>query len=355
MSDTKDILTRLGKYTKNNQAAKAGVSDGDKKNPNAPLKDVTTQGQWNDTQMPKRPKDVTTNKDPIDTSEGEAGQNDSDSRQDASKAHEPVFKGKGTTLATKIKESVSLNLDMTAMKELLESTSEDKEFIVESLEIFEATMKAAIDGQMDTIAEAADELLSEAIEEEVTALEEQVEEYLNIAISEWTEDNRLAIEQNVRATIAESFMKDLKGLMESYSIELPEESVDLYEHSLEIGEQLLEEKEDIEAKLEETLEELSTLQKTIFTEAYIKDSRLSLAESERVRSIAEQLEFRGEKDFVNKLETIAESFSAGSRVEHKAALLSESVDNDFLLDESLQATETFGDPIVSALAKHFKA
>lgn len=349
--DTKDILAKLGKYTKNNQAAK-GSSEGDKKDPNKPLADVTTQGQWNDSQMPKRPKDSRIHEEPIDKSKGEEGQNDSDSRQDASTAHAPVFKGKGTTLATKIKESVSLNLDMDAMKNLLESTSEDEEFILEALEIFEATMKAAIDSQMDTITEAADEVLAEAIEEEIAAIEEQVEDYLNIAIMEWTEDNRLAIEQNVRATIAESFMQDLKGLMESYSINLPEESVDLYEHSLEVGEAVLEEKENLEAQLAEATEELNTLHKAIFTETYIKDAHLTVSESERVRAVAEQLDFRGEKDFLNKLETISEGF-VGRSSQEDTQILEESVDSDFLEVDTHE--ETFGDPTVSALAKQFRA
>lgn len=357
MTTTANILSRLGKKTTANQNHVA-PEPGDKKDPNTPLEDFTKQGGIDSDAH--RPLDKGGNQEPIDTSKGEAGVDDSTDKQDYSKEYEGIAKGKGSVEASavigkKLKEGIELKVNLDDMKNLLESQEQDEKFVTDALEIFESVMLDVLNTQVDEMVASATELVENIIEEEVTALEEQVNEYLNVAITEWAEDNKLAVESSIRTNLAESFMSDLTDLMESYNINLPEESIDLYEHSCEIGEQLMNENEELEAENSRLNEELQSLNKAIYIEAFISDKKLNLVEGEKLRKLAKELEFINEGDLINKLNTISENY-----VKQNAVPLSESqtekhknLVEDFM-EEAEEAPITKSlDPTVAMLAKKF--
>lgn len=359
MTTTSNILSRLGKNVTANQNHSSGI-DGDKKDPNTPLEDFTKQGGIDGN--PHRKLDKAGGQEPIDTSKGESGVDDSTDKQDYAKEYEGIYKGKGSVesaavIGKKLKEGLELSVNLDDMKSLLESVDgADAEFVTEALQIFEATMLESINTQIDSIVVNATDLVESVIEDEVIALEEQVEDYLNVAIMEWAEDNRLAIEESTRTNIAESFMRDLTGLMESYNIVLPEESVDLYEHSIAVGESLLEENEELAAKNAQLNEELQTLNKAIYVESFISDSNLTVTESERLRNVSDELEFINESDFINKLNTISESYIKRSNSLNE----SKSTSNQNLVEDYMETNENnetevkgYRDPMVATLAKHF--
>lgn len=361
MSTTSNILNRLGKNVTANQHHSSGI-DGDKKDPNTPLEDFTKQGGIDGN--PHRKLDKAGGQEPIDTSKGEAGVDDSTDKQDYAKEYEGIYKGKGSAesaaiIGKKLKEGLELTVNLEDMKSLLESAEDaDEAFVTESLAIFEATMLEALNKQIDSIVINATDLVETVIEDEVIALEEQVEEYLNVAVMEWAEDNRLAIEESTRTNIAESFMRDLTGLMESYNIVLPEESVDLYEHSIAVGESLLEENEELVAKNAELNEELQSLNKAIYVESFISDSNLTVTEAERLRNVANELDFINEGDFTNKLTSISESYikRGGSTTikENQSTTTTQNLVEDYMEPVEDEATLVVNkDPMVATLAKYF--
>ena len=360
MSNTSSILSRLGKNVTANQNHASGTT-GDKKDPNTPLEDFTKQGGIDGNPHAKRGLDQSGSKEPIDTSKGESPADDSADKQDYSKEYAGIYKGKGSAEASavigkKLKEGLELSVNLDDMRAMLESAEDaDAEFVTESLAIFEATMLEALNKQIDTIVENATDLVESVIEDEVIALEEQVEEYLNVAVMEWAEDNRLAIEESTRTNIAESFMRDLTGLMESYNIVLPEESVDLYEHSIEIGEQLLEENETLAAANAELNEELQTLNKAIYVESFISDSNLTVTEAERLRNVSNELDFINEGDFTTKLNTISESYiKRGSPLKESTTNQNQNLVEDYMenVEDDVPA-KGYRDPMVATLAARF--
>lgn len=354
-----DILNRLGANVKANQQHSSGIA-ADKKDPNTPLPDKTTQGGFGGNTHAKRSMDKAEGKEPIDTSKGEAGHNDSDDKQDYSKEYEGIYKGQGSVataavIGKKLKEGIELSVNLDDMRSLLESAEDaDAEFITESLAIFEATMLETLNKQVDAMVETATEIVESTIETEVLALEEQIEEYLNVAVMEWAEDNRLAIEESTTANIAVGFMNDLARLMEAYNVVLPEESVDLYEQALEAGNELTAENENLQAQLAEATEELQSLNKLIYVESFIQDSNLTVTESERLRNVANELEFVSEDDFTNKLNTISEGYIKRSVKAETGNVQKQTINEDYMdTVEENDVAEAYVDPTVSMLAKNF--
>lgn len=354
-----DILNRLGKNVHANQNHASGIT-ADKKDPNAPLPDKTTQGGFGGNTHEKRTMDKSEGKDPIDTSKGETGVNDSDDKQDYSKEYEGIYKGQGSVataavIGKKLKEGLELTVNLDDMRNLLESAEDaDAEFVTESLAIFEATMLETLNKQIDTMVVTATAIVESTIETEVLALESEIEEYLNVAVVEWAADNKLAIEESTTTNIAVGFMNDLARLMEAYNVVLPEESVDLYEEAIEAGNDLVEENEALQAQLAEATEELQSLNKVIYVESYIQDSNLTVSESERLRTVANELEFVSEDDFTNKLNTISEGYIKRSVKADTGNVQKQTINEDYMdsMDTEVEPT-AYVDPTVSLLAKNF--
>jgi pterin-4a-carbinolamine dehydratase len=101
--------------------------------------------------------------------------------------------------------------------------------------------------------------------------------------------------------------------MIAYSVEVPEESADLYEASLQTGQQLFDEYAELKSAYDDAISQLDALNKYVVAEAFISESDLTVMESEKLRRVAQTLDFKGESDFVNKLAVIAESYQSAPR------------------------------------------
>ena len=343
------ILARLGANASKNQNHVA-ATDAEKKDPNTPLPDVTKEGAYESDG--KRPADKSDGKDPIDKSSGAPGQDDSTAKQDAAPDHVGIYKGKGSVetgsvIGKKLKESFKpITVDVENVNKLFEGDEVDEATVKSAVELYEAAVTTAVKEQIEHITEQAVTIMAEMINEEVEALEEHVQEYLDVAVVEWAEDNKLVIEESTRVNLAESFMGDLVELMEAYNIQLPEESVDLYEEAVEAGNKVLEENKQLTAELEAKTEELQVLNKSVFIENYIAEHKFTLAESERLRNISSELEFKSDTDFENKLNKITESYS---KVEKKDPVNENLTESDSFETVSDTVDNVSSDPYVDAL------
>lgn len=210
------------------------------------------------------------------------------------------------TVAESIAEMSNFTVDMTAMKSLLEAQELGEEFSSKAVEIFEAAVNDLVKQHVMQIAEEADAIIAESVALEVTALEEQVDRYLSYVVTEWSEENRVAIEQGARTELAESFMDELKGLLESHYVELPTDKVDLYEVSIAKGEELyakLQEAEELNVQLAESV---IAMEKAALVESVV--TGLTAVQAEKVRSLAESISFSDVGEFTSKLTMLSESY-----------------------------------------------
>tara|TARA_Y100001938_G_C8079062_1_gene427943 strand:- start:466 stop:1488 length:1023 start_codon:yes stop_codon:yes gene_type:complete len=185
-----------------------------------------------------------------------------------------------------------------------EDLSED--FRNKATTIFEAAISEREEVIRKEIQENFDTALAEETERISTELSEKLDDYLSYVIKEWMEDNQIAIEHGLKNEISESFIADLKNLFENHNIEVPEEKFDAL---AEANDKI----ETLETKLNEQLEANVALTKSnadlecvkVFAEM-TRD--LTDTDTEKLRSLAEGLEFDSTDQYTEKLGLLKESY-----------------------------------------------
>jgi len=142
-------------------------------------------------------------------------------------------------------------------------------------------------------------------------------------VEQWMEDNKLAIQTGLRAEIAEGFMDKLKDLFVESYVEVPESKVDLVDELAEANEELEEQVNVATAKSIELAEELEGYKR----EAVIREASKDLAETqvEKLKSLAENIDFEDEDTFASKVKTIKESYFSKKTTE---SVIEESIDDE---------------------------
>jgi hypothetical protein len=120
------------------------------------------------------------------------------------------------------------------------------------------------------------------------------------------DENKLAVQSGLRTEIAEKFMNSLKDLFTESYIEVPESKVDLVDELAESVDELEEQLNTATAKQIAMQEELEVLKR----DAIIREAASGLAETqvEKLKKLAEDVDFESEESFAKKVATIKESY-----------------------------------------------
>lgn len=221
-----------------------------------------------------------------------------------------------------LEESSEYKEDLEALIRNDETLSED--FKVKAATIFEAAvsskvseMETKLNEQIVIRVEELEEEYAQEIENGLNEAKEQlvdkVDSYLNYVVESWMEENKLAVEQGLRTEIAETFMNNLKGLFVESYIEVPESKIDLVDD-------LVEQVQDYESKLDDMTEanmvmkeENEQLKKEIIISEASHD--LAATQASKLFKLAENIEFISEEDYIEKVETVKESYFSNKTVE----------------------------------------
>jgi hypothetical protein len=188
-----------------------------------------------------------------------------------------------------------------------------EEFKESASTLFEAALTARMNLETIRIEEEAVEALAEEVEEIKEELTTKIDQYLDYVVEQWVEENKLAIETSLRAEIAENFMEGLRNLFAESYINVPDEKIDV------LGE-LHAQIEELEAKLDESINTQLELQSVIdeaTQEASFDEVSEGLAATqvEKLRTLAEGLEFSDAETYVKKLNIIKDKyFTEGKKV-----------------------------------------
>lgn len=244
-------------------------------------------------------------------------------------------------LIKKMMKKESLQQDIDA---LLEGENLSEEFARKATTIFEAAVMARAE---EVIAETTVELQSqfdEAVDQVKEELASKVDDYLNYMVEEWIKENQIAIEKGLRAEIVEDFITGLKGLFEDHYIDIPADKVDVVE-------ELTARVEELESAVNEEIErgielkkELSEAKKIEAVHAVCEG--LTQTQVEKMKSLAEGIEFTTEEEYADKLQTIKESyFKSDVKTADNSAL------NDEVQIEEEKKAPAGSDALMEAYAK----
>jgi len=204
-------------------------------------------------------------------------------------------------------EDIDLSKDVEALFGDEELSEEFKE---KATTIFEAAVIARINETVEKLGVSAEADAAEASDSILEETTKKVDEYLDYVVSEWVEDNKLAIEHGTRAQMVESFMSGLKGLFEEHYVDIPEEKVDVVD-------ELISRVDSLEKEINDITEENVTLKtaakeleaQKVFTS---KAEDMTESQKEEFEKLADGVEFKDSEDYAEKLGVIKETYFAES-------------------------------------------
>lgn len=174
-----------------------------------------------------------------------------------------------------------------------------EEFKTNAKAIFEAAVASRVSEIETDLQEQFDTKLNEQVDEIVSGIVDKVDEYLEYVVTEWVEANKVGIEKNLKAEVAEDFMVGLKNLFVENYIDIPEDKVDLVD---EMAKKLQDAETDLDKKITENADLVAQLN------AYKKEQAihtvtegLSEVQIAKLKSLAENIEFISEEDYKDKL------------------------------------------------------
>jgi len=186
-------------------------------------------------------------------------------------------------------------------------------------------------------------MLEEAVEQIKSDLTEKVDDYLNYVVEQWMEENQIAIESGLRSEITEDFIAGLRNLFAENYINVPEDKVDLVE-------ELAAKVEELETKLNEEIE-INIEYKKALTEAIKEQLTVEVCEGltatqvEKIKTLAESVDFSTEEEFVEKLETLRENYFPSGIQKAKVSHLQEQ------FEEAEEKKLVSADPFISAVSQ----
>jgi hypothetical protein len=252
----------------------------------------------------------------------------------------------GEVIVEKMHDDEKKEMMKKKMKEDIDSLFADDSTISEEFKSKVSTIfEARVQDRLSQIEEETEtryaSMLEEAIDTIKSDLTEKVDDYLSYVVEQWMEDNQIAIESGLRSEITEEFISGLRNLFAEHYIDVPAEKVDLVD-------ELATKVEELEASLNEEIERGIQTKKSLVEArkneiTHVVCEGLTATQVEKIKTLAESVEFSTEDEYKNKLETIRENyFPSGTKRADEKQLHEELGDAD---DKKVSS-----DPFVNAVA-----
>ena len=232
------------------------------------------------------------------------------------------------------------------MKEDIDSLFADdstisEDFKAKAATIFEARIHDRVTQIEEEIETKYASMLEEAVEEIKSDLTNKVDDYLNYVVEQWLADNEIAIESGLRAELTEEFIAGLRNLFAEHYIDVPTEKVDLVD-------ELATKVEELESKLNEEIERGISYAKALVESRKSELTRevcegLTTTQVEKIKTLAESVEFSTEDEYKEKLETIRENYFPSGAKKATEEQLHEQV-------EETTEQKVINDPFVAAVS-----
>jgi hypothetical protein len=245
---------------------------------------------------------------------------------------------------TEVEETAfDLSEDINAL--FADDNTISEEFKTKVSTIFEARVMDRVSQIQEETESRYASMLEEAVETVKTDLTEKVNDYLAYVVEQWMADNEIAIEKGIRAELTEDFISGLHNLFAEHYINVPAEKVDLVD---EMASKI----DDLEAKLNEEVERSVEYRKALVEAHKVEATRevcegLTDTQVEKIKSLAESVEFSTEEEYKSKLETIRENYFPSGVKKAVEAQLNEQVEQV----ADVKITDAYMNSIVQSISK----
>jgi len=284
----------------------------------------------------------------LDTTKGAKSATAPTTKPSAASAKMEEAESEEEVIVEKMHDDEKKEMMKKKMKEDIDALFADDSTISEEFKSKVSTIfEARVQDRVTQIEEETEEryagMLEEAVESIKQDLTEKVDDYLSYIVEQWMEENQIAIESGLRSEMTEDFIAGLRNLFAEHYIDVPAEKVDLVD-------ELAGKVEELETKLNEEIERGVSYAKAL-VESRKKEITAEVCEGliatqvEKIKSLAESVEFSTEDEYKEKLETIRENyFPSGVKKASESQLQEEVTDGS-------EKQVVSNDPYVSAVAQ----
>jgi hypothetical protein len=238
-------------------------------------------------------------------------------------------------------EELSFKEDIDSL--FADDSTISEEFKTKATTIFEARVLDRITQIQEQMETEYAGMLEEAVETIKEDLTTKVDDYLNYVVEQWLEQNEIAIESGLRSELTEEFIAGLRNLFAEHYIDVPAEKVDLVD-------ELAGKVEELEGKLNEQIERGIELKKSLVESRKVQIAHevcegLTDTQVEKIKALAESVEFSTEDEYEQKLETIRENYFPSGTKKGTEEQLHEQV------EDGTEKKSAIADPFVAAVSQ----
>jgi len=223
------------------------------------------------------------------------------------------LKNKQTVAAKETAVTANLQDGVDYLASLFDGENLTEDFKLKAETIFEAAINEKVSLIEQNILAAAKEVIEEQVASQQDMFVEQVDGYLNYVITEWMEENKVAIEKGLRTEIAENFIHGLKSLFETSFIDVPQEKYNVIDDLYDANSEL---QENVNNLIKENIQLKNEITARLCAEAFIEESAgLADTQVEKLAKLAEGIEFSGVDQYKQKVALLKESYFGSNREE----------------------------------------
>ena len=242
-------------------------------------------------------------------------------------AEEPT-KEETTVSEEDVKEEPTVNVEED-LAALFGGEELSEEFQQKAKTIFEAAVNSKVNVVKEEMSAEYEKTLTEHLETVKSELVERTDAYLEYVSDEWLKENAIEVEHGLKTEMTESFLSGMKSLFEDHYVSIPDDKYDVLES-------MVNKLDDMEGKLNEQIEKNISLNKRLgesTADGIFSEVAEGLAETqkEKLKSLAEGVEFEGETQYREKLVTLKESYfpkDGKPQVSSNSETISEGIAND---------------------------
>lgn len=221
------------------------------------------------------------------------------------------------------REDISVKEDIAAA---FKGTELSEEFITKATEIFEVAVVSKVNEKLAEMSEKVEQdkvAELKAVQEQMTS---KIDQYLDYVVEQYMEENKLAIEQGLRAEIVENFLTGLRDLFAEHYIDVPEEKVDVVEEMAAKIEELEASVNEQIAKNVEMKQKVESVEREV---AFVEVSEgLTETQIAKFESLSENVEFDTAEGYKQKLQTIRENYFSDKSTEQVELSESKELDSE---------------------------
>ena len=174
--------------------------------------------------------------------------------------------------------------------------------------IFEAVLTSKLAHEVERLETEYAQNLEEEISDVKGDLVEKVDSYLSYVVTNWMDQNKVAVTEGLRTELAEEFITSLQSVFKEHYIDVPESKVDIVE---ELAATVTELEETLNKTTGDNIklhESVQTLERADVVRE--QSSGLADTEAEKLCTLVEDIEFDNRDNFEIKVKVVKESYFA---------------------------------------------